>query len=59
MVRQAFDLLGHPLPSEGVQGLDDAGMEHPPALLQEATVGYLMGEACLNMYSMSGKRRVS
>ena len=26
MVRQPFDLLGHPLPGERLQGLDDPGM---------------------------------
>ena len=28
MVRQAFDLLGHPVPGERLQGLDDAGVQH-------------------------------
>ena len=36
MVRQAFDLLGHPLPGERFEGLDDAGMERPPPLLEQA-----------------------
>ena len=47
MVRQAFDLLGHPVPSERLQGLDDAGMEHPPPLLQQAAIGHLVRQGVL------------
>jgi len=32
MVGQALDLLDHPVPSERLQGLDNAGMQHPPPL---------------------------
>jgi hypothetical protein len=32
MVRQAFDLLGHPIARGRLQGLDDAHMQHPPPL---------------------------
>jgi len=34
-------------------------MQHPPPLQQEAAVGDLMGEGVLEVYSCSGKRRVS
>jgi hypothetical protein len=44
MVGQAFDLLGHAIPGKRLEGLDDAGMEHPPSLLHKAAVGYLVGE---------------
>ena len=44
MVCQALNLFGHPVSGELFQGLDDARMEHPPPLLQEATVGHLVGQ---------------
>ena len=47
MVGQAFDLLGHPVPSERLQRLDDAGMQRPPPLLEETAVGHLMGQGVL------------
>ena len=34
MMGQPFDLPGHPLPGECLEGLDDAGMQHPPPLLE-------------------------
>ena len=36
MVGQAFHLFGRPLPGEGLQGLDDVGVEGPAALPEEA-----------------------
>jgi hypothetical protein len=47
MVRQTFDLLGYAVRSQRFEGLDNAGMEHPPPLLEEAAVGDLMGEGVL------------
>ena len=47
MVGQAFDLLGHPVPGERLEGLDDAGMEHPPSFLEQTAVGDLVGEGVL------------
>ena len=47
MVRQPFDLLGHPVPGERLEGLDDLGMEHPPPLLEEAVIGDLVGQGVL------------
>ena len=47
MVRQAFDLLGRPVPGERLQGLDDAGVQHPPPLLQETAVGHLVRQGVL------------
>ena len=47
MMGQPFDLLGHPVPGERLQGLNDAGMQGPPPLLQEAPVGHLVRESML------------
>ena len=47
MMGQAFDLLGHPLPSERLQGLDNAGMQRAPPLLEQRLVGHLLGEGVL------------
>ena len=47
MVGQAFDLLGHPLSGERLQGLDDAGMQRAPPLLEQRLVGHLLGEGVL------------
>jgi hypothetical protein len=42
MVRQAFDRLGHPLGRQRLESFDNACMQHPPSLLQEAPVGHLV-----------------
>ena len=55
MVRQAFDLLGYPVSGECLKGLDDAGMQHPPPLLQQAAVGNLMGQGVLEGVLALGK----
>ncbi len=55
MLGEAFDLLGQPLPGERLQSLDNAGMEHPPPLLQEAPVGHLVGEGMLEGILVVGK----
>ena len=55
MLSQAFDLLGHPVSGERLQGLDDAGMQRPPPLLQEAPVGHLVGEGMFKGIDMVGK----
>ena len=47
MVGQPFDLLGHPVPGERLQGLDDAGVQRPPPLLEETAVGHLVGQGVL------------
>ena len=47
MVGQPFDLLGHPVPSERLEGLDDAGMQRSPPLLQQAAVGHLVRQGML------------
>ena len=47
MVRQAFDLLGHPLGRERLEGLDKARVQHPPPLQQEAAVGHLVRQGML------------
>jgi hypothetical protein len=47
MVRQAFDLFGQAIPGERLEGLDDAGMQHAPSLLQEAAIGHLVSQGVL------------
>ena len=47
MVGQPFDLLGQPVGIERLDGLDDAGVQRPPPLLQQAAVGHLVGEGVL------------
>jgi hypothetical protein len=55
MVGQAFDLLGHAVGRERLKSLDDAGVEYPPPLQQEAAVGDLMGEGVLEGVLVLGK----
>ena len=47
MVRQPFDLLGHLVPSTCLNNLDQARVQSPPPLLQEAAVGHLMRQGML------------
>ena len=47
MVRQAFDLLGHPVGGERLDGLDQARVQPPPPLQQQAAVGHLVGQGML------------
>ena len=56
MVRQAFDLLGHPVGRERLKGLDNPGMQHPPPLLEEAAVGHLMRQGMLEGIYRLGKQ---
>ena len=35
------------MPGEPLEGVDDAGVQHPPPLLQEAAVGHFVGEGML------------
>ena len=47
MVRQAFHLLGHPFGRERLEGLDQARVQPPPPLQQEAVVGHLVRQGVL------------
>ena len=47
MMRQAFDLLSHPVSGERLQGFDDTGMQRPPPLLQQTPVGHLVRQGVL------------
>ena len=47
MVRQAFDLLGHPIRRQRLEGLDQACVQYPPPLQQQAVVGHLMRQGML------------
>ena len=42
-----FDLFGQSVRIQCLDGLDDAHMEAPPPLLQEASVGHLVGQGVL------------
>ena len=63
MVGQAFDLvrasprspLGHPLPGERLQGLDDARVQRTPPLLEQRLVGHLLSEGVLEGIFELGK----
>jgi hypothetical protein len=55
-VGQAFDLLGHLVSDKRLQGLYDAGMEHPPPLLEETVVGHLLGQGVLEGVDQIGKQ---
>src|SRR5712691_7543900 len=55
MVRQALDLLSHPIPHERFDGVDDAGMERSPPLQQKAAIGHLVGEGMLEGILVLGK----
>ncbi len=56
MVRQAFDLLGHPVRGERLQGLDNAGVQHPPPLLQQTAVGHLVRQGVLEGVFVLGEQ---
>ena len=56
MMGQAFDLLGHPVPGERLEGCDDAGMQHPPPLLEHTAIGDLVREGMLEGVLVVGKQ---
>src|SRR5262245_49700054 len=47
MIRQALDLFCQSVPSERLRRLDDAGMQHPPPLLEQTAVGHLVRQGML------------
>ena len=55
-MRQAFDLLDHPVPDERLEGLDNPGMECPSLFLEEAAVGHLLGEGMLEGVDQLGEQ---
>ena len=59
MVRQAIDLLGHPVGRERLKGLDHARVQPPPPLQQEATVGHLMRQGMLEGVFQLGEQAAS
>ena len=59
VVGEPLDLLGQPVGIERLDGLDDAGVERAPALLEQAPVRTSWVSACLKVYSSSGKRLAS
>src|SRR5438128_9048397 len=44
---QTFDLLSQTVPSKRLKGLDDAGMERPSTLVQQAAIGHLVCQSVL------------
>ena len=44
MIGEVFDLVAQPVSVEGFQGLDNAGMQRPPPLLEKAAIGHLLGQ---------------
>ena len=55
MVGQAFDLLGQAVGSEAFEGLDDAGVEHATALLQQTPIGHLVRQGVLEGVDLLGE----
>ena len=55
MVRQGLDLLGQAIPSERFQACDNASMQHPPPLQQQAAICHLVGEGVLKGVLALGK----
>jgi hypothetical protein len=56
MVGQPFDLLGQAVSIESLNGLDDAGVECPPPVTEEALIRHLAGEGVLE--GISARREV-
>jgi hypothetical protein len=48
VVRQPLDLIGEAVGRELFDGLDNARVQRPTALLQEAPVGYLVGQGVVD-----------
>ena len=47
VLRQPVDLLGQPVGIPLLQGLHNVGVQRPPPLLKQTTVGYFVGEGVL------------
>jgi hypothetical protein len=47
VVRQEINLLGHPLWGEPFQGLDNAGVQRPPPLLEQTPIGHFVRQGVL------------
>src|SRR5262245_65204560 len=55
MVCQVLDLLGQAVGTEMFESLHNAGMQRPPALVENAAVGHLVGEGVLEGIFSLGK----
>src|SRR5262249_22287699 len=55
VVRQPFDLIGPPVPSESFHNLDNTGMQRPPPLLEEATIGHIVRQGVLESVFQLGE----
>jgi hypothetical protein len=60
MMRQTFDLLGHPVPGECLEAFDNAGMQRPPPLLEQTPIGHLVRQGMLEgVFRLRKEARVS
>ena len=55
-MRQAFDLLGHPLGRQRLESLDQARVQPPPPLLEQTPIGHFVGEGVLEGVFVVGKQ---
>ena len=56
MVRQALDLLSYPVPGEDLKRLDNARVERPPPLQQQAAVSHLVRQSMLEGIDLFGEQ---
>jgi hypothetical protein len=56
MVGETFDLLGQTVGIALFEGLDNARMQHPPPLQQEAAIGHLVCQGMLEGVLRLGKQ---
>jgi hypothetical protein len=59
MVSETIYLLSPPLGRELLEDFDNTCVQHPPPLLEQATVGHFVGQGVLEINSRSGNSRVS
>jgi hypothetical protein len=52
MVGQTFDLLGHAIASQRLEGLNDVGMQQPSPLLEQTAISNLVRESVLESVFM-------
>ena len=56
MVRQAFDLLDHPVGRERFEDLNNVRVQYPPLLQQETAVSYLVRQSMLEGVFLLGEQ---
>ena len=55
-MRQPLHLVVPPVPRQGLQRLDNPGVQHAPPLLQQTAIRHLMGEGMLEGIGVLGKQ---